>query len=104
MIIGRRAFIQAAALIATTPALENLLSLSLTAQSDASLLPSPLPQQLAADGTDMNCVIFKIHGWDLCEDAAVCGATMASADLVTNDSARESVFIRINRSWRTAWR
>ena len=105
MIIGRRIFIQGtAALVATAPALANLLSLSSTAQSHASPLPGPLLPQLAGDGTNMNRVLFKIDGWDRCEDIAIDGATIGSADPVTHGPVREQVFISINQSWRTAWR
>ena len=104
MIIGRRTFIQGAALVATAPAVANLLSLSSTAQSHASPLPGWFPPQLAADGTRMNCVLFKIDGWDRCEDIAINGATIASGDPMTRDQADEQLWISINQSWRTAWR
>jgi hypothetical protein len=98
--IGRRTFIQGTALVATAPVLANLLSLSSTAQSPPS---GPLPPQLAAR-TDMNCVVFKIDGWDRCDDMAIDGSKISSADPGTNDPTGEQVLISINQSWRTAWR
>jgi len=104
MIVGRRTFIQGAALVATAPALASLLSLSSTAQSHASPLPGTLLPQLAADRTKMTFVLCKIDGWDRCEDIAIDGATIASADPVTHGAVSEQFFISINQSWRTAWR
>jgi hypothetical protein len=60
MTIERRTFIQRAALVAATPALANLLSLSSIAQSQASL--GSLPPQPAVDEMSLNCPLFKIDG------------------------------------------
>ena len=103
MMIGRRTFIRGTALVATAPVLANLLSLSSTAQSHASPLPGPMSPQLAAR-TDMNCVVFKIHGWDSCDDVPVNGVAIVSADPLTNGPVGDQVWISINQSWRTAWR
>jgi hypothetical protein len=104
MMIGRRTFIQGTALVATAPVLADLLSLSSTAQLHASPLPGPLPAQLAAR-TDMNGVVFRICGWDNCDDVPVNGTTIASAsDPVTNGPTNDQMWISINQSWRSAWR
>jgi hypothetical protein len=87
MMIGRRTFIVGTALVATTPAIVNLLSLSSPAQSRALPLPGPLPPQLAVGGTDMNRVVCKIDGWDRCDGVVIDTSTIASADPVTNDPA-----------------
>ena len=87
MIIGRRTFIQRTALVAAAPAFASLLSLSSTAQSHTSPLSGPLQPQPAAGGKDMNGAVFKIDGWGDCEN-----------------SAGDQVLIRINQSWKTAWR
>ena len=104
MMIDRRTFIVRTAHGAAAAALANLLPLSSTAQAHAPLLPSPVPAALAAGGTDRNCVVFKIEGWDRCDDTAIDGSKMASADLVINDPIQDQVLIRINQSWRTTWR
>jgi hypothetical protein len=85
MRIDRRAFIQCAALVATTPAFAARLPLSSTAQAS----PVPNRSPLAWDSTEASSIVFKIAGWD-CYDA--------------KGSAEDEVLIRINQSWRTAWR
>ena len=85
MRIDRRAFIQCAAVVATTPAFAALLPLSPTVQAS----PVPNRSPLAWDSTEANSIVFKIAGWD-CYDA--------------KGSAEDEVLIRINQSWRTAWR
>ncbi len=85
MMIDRRSFIQCTALLATIPALAALYPLS--SMAEAPLLPGLSPN--AADTTDANFVVFKIDGWDHCE---------------AKDSNGNEVLIRINQSWRTAWR
>jgi hypothetical protein len=104
MMIGRRTFILGTSSVVTAPALASLLSLPSTVQSHASPPPGPLPPQLARGGTDMNCVVFKIDGWDRCDDVAICSSTIALADPMTNDPPGDQVLIRISQSWRTAWR
>jgi hypothetical protein len=85
MMIDRRAFIQCAALVATIPTVANLFRLSPTAQAS----PVPTASPAARNSTDSNSMVLKIDGWDL-------------SDVKT--SAENEVFIRINQSWRTAWR
>jgi hypothetical protein len=85
MRIDRRGFIQCAALVATTPVFTALLPFSPTAQ--APPVPGRLPSP--RDSTDANSIVFKIDGWD-CSDA--------------KGSTENEVLIRINQSWRTAWR
>ena len=82
MLIDRRSFMQAAALLAVG----ELLSLSSNVAAYASPISNPVPPKMAGGGTNTEHV-FKIDGWD-----RVCG------------SAGDEVFIRINQAWRTAWR
>jgi len=104
MSIDRRNFILNAALFASTPAIASFLSLSSTQQSRPTLPLGPLSTQLAGGGTDMNCVVFKIYGWDRCDDIAVGGSKISPADPATNDLKADQVWISVNQSWRTAWR
>jgi len=85
MRIDRRTFIQGAALVATTSAFAALSPPSSVMQ--ASLVPAQSPS--ADDATDAQSIVFKIHGWDYCDAE------------VSNES---EVWIRINQSWRSAWR
>jgi hypothetical protein len=85
MRIDRREFIQAAALVATTPALAALIPLAPTAQAS----PVPSRSWLAPDSADANSIVFKIDGWDDCD---------------TRVPEESEVSIRINQSWRAAWR
>ena len=52
----------------------------------------------------MNTVALRILGWNSCDDVPVNGATMASADTLTNGATGDQMWISINQSWRTAWR
>lgn len=80
MMIDRRTFlIQGATLLATVPALAILLPDESTAQT---------PLMTGAEA-DENPILFKIDGWDCC-DAQV--------------SNGNEVWLRINQSWRAAWR
>jgi hypothetical protein len=87
MMMDRRTFILRTTLVGTAPALANLLLLPSAAQSRAAL-QRPSPPQPAADGSDVNSVVFKIHGWDYSD----------------NPVSGNQVSIKINQSWRTAWR
>ena len=102
MVIDRRTFIGTALGAA---AAASFLSPSSTGQAHASPLPNPSSAELAAGATNKNCVIFKIDGWDRCDDIAIDdGSGIASADLVTHDDTGDHVLIKINQSWRTTWR
>jgi hypothetical protein len=78
MRIDRRTFIQSA-ILTTLPALAALLPLSSAAETPP----------VTAAGKDGDHVVFKIEGWDHC------GAKI---------STEHEVLIRINQSWRPAWR
>jgi hypothetical protein len=85
MRIDRRSFIQSAAFVATTQAFPPLLPLPST--MELSLVRAESPS--ARDATDATCIVFKIDGWD---------------DRATRSVSENEVLIRINQSWRTAWR
>ena len=81
MLIDRRAFIQGAACVAA------LLPLSSRAQSQAQPIAGPT-SQAAGGAVDRNSIVFEIEGWDLNSEGPTENVTS----------------IRINQTWRTAWR
>jgi hypothetical protein len=88
MVIDRRHFIQRVAFVTTAPAIAALLPLSTRSLPPASILDEPVTQR-PTSAADANSIIFTIDGWDR-YDAKV-------------PSANE-VLIRVNQSWRAAWR
>ena len=80
--IDRRNLIRAFCLLAPGIAL-----LSRPRQADASLPSEPPPSAPVPKAADVNSITFKIDGWD-------CRATATGDEML----------IRINQSWRTAWR
>jgi hypothetical protein len=82
MIMNRRIFIQTALVAAPT-----LRALPPPSKPLPTSQASPLSAQEAGGGADMNRIVFRIDGWD-------------RGDAATNNQ----VSIRINQSWRTAWR
>jgi hypothetical protein len=104
MVIDRRTFILSTPLVATVPVFATLLSLSPTVPLRSSALPGLSPLQLTTDKTDTNCELFRIDGWDRCDASATAGSTTAASDRAILDPTEGPVLIRINRSWRAAWR
>ena len=101
MIVDRRTFLVRAALVVAGVALANLSPTLSTVQAHASLLPNPRRASMA---TDRNSVVFRIDGWDCCDDIAIDGSKIASADFASNDPPGDPVWIRMNQSWRATWR
>jgi hypothetical protein len=80
MMIDRRTFIvQGATLLAIAPAFGGMLPRSSMAET-----PS-----ITKAGADENSTVFKIHGWDAWD---------------AESSNGNEVWLRINQSWRAAWR
>jgi hypothetical protein len=104
MPISRRIFLVDTGLAATAPVLASLLSWSPTEPSRASPQLNPLSSHLPADGTDKNCIVFKIDGWHCRDNTSIDGSTTGSTDFSSKDLASDRVLISINRSWRAAWR
>jgi hypothetical protein len=82
--MNRRAFIQGATVVAATPAVTALVILSSTKKRS---------EVESASSTDRNSnaaklVVFKVDGWHS----------------NTVDSSENEVTIRIDQSWRAAWR
>jgi hypothetical protein len=99
MMIDRRTFIQSVALVATTSAAAALVPLTTTALSQTLQIVGPL-QAMADDGTDRNPVVLRIDGWDR-YDGDIASAPSSVSPVTT---VREEVVIKINHSWRAAWR
>jgi hypothetical protein len=98
MLIDRRSFMQAAALVAV----DDFLLPSSNVRAYASSFPASVPTQAAVGGTGTKHV-FKVDGWDPREHLPVeRSKTLPSYPVV--DLAGDEVFIRINQAWRTAWR
>jgi hypothetical protein len=101
MMIDRRTFIQSAGAVVATSAATVLLPRPSRGQSQNSLPVGPGPA-MVADETNGDLVVFKIDGWDRCDDhTALAGS---SSNVVTTISSCNQVGIKINQSWRTAWR
>ena len=80
MNIDRRSFIQAVAIVASSSALMPLLPVSSIA--GGSSVQSP------AEAAVSDSVVFTIDGWDLDKHGL----------------SQNEVRIRVNQSWRSAWR
>lgn len=91
---GRRAFLLNAGMIFGVPVVPD--SLPYTA---ASLIRLPETRTLSRD--EPMTPLFKIHGWSLAEDNA---AMAAATTVMASDESSQEVWIKISRSWRTAWR
>jgi hypothetical protein len=104
MMLDRRTFLGTTLGATAAAAVANFLSRLSTVQAHASPLDPLRTADQIAGGKGRNCVAFKIDGWDRCDDIAIDGPKIASADLVTDDPARDLVLIKMNQSWRTVWR
>jgi hypothetical protein len=82
MIIDRRKFIQGSALVASTSVLATLIPRSLAPQMQC------VRSEESADAAVESPVVFKIDGWNLDDERP----------------EENEMLIRINQSWRTAWR
>jgi hypothetical protein len=97
--MNRRAFIQGTALVAATPILANVMSLTTSAQSN---LAETMHQQSAEPV--VRPIEFKVRGWHEIDNTMPACETTSSTG--RNGSGRKSdqVLISVNQSWRTAWR
>ena len=97
MTISRRAFIWASGfLAASAPVLAYLSSLSAIARP-SSLPSASTPRPSPARAMNLNGPVFRIEGWNLREQ-------VEGEDLAMENEAADEVWIKFNRSWRTAWR
>lgn len=84
---NRRVFIQRIFLVATAPVVVAFLPLADAVPVSSSR--NSLPIQEPDDVTDKDLVLFRIYGWD---------------ELDAEGPSGNGLSIRINQSWRTAWR
>ena len=94
MTIGRRAFIGGVGFLGSA-------SIQL---SSAASVSEPSPKPPIAGSTGIQGVAYQVDGWDRYDEAAPDGPVISSADPTHNSTPDLQVWIRINRSWRTAWR
>ena len=83
--MNRRMFLYGAGLVGLTPAVVELLPVVAKAEARTPLSRTPVPATPDAI-TGSNAITFKIDGWDRLEPSP------------------NEVSIRVNQSWRTAWR
>jgi hypothetical protein len=51
-----------------------------------------------------NGPVFRIEGWSLRDEVAIDDAPMRATDSARQCEAADEVWIKFDRSWRTAWR
>lgn len=82
----RRRFLQGATLLGITPFVTSAFPFLSEVQTNAApLTSSPTPK----DVKDSDTVLFTVDGWD---------------PLTAESQFQNAVAIRVNQSWRSAWR
>jgi hypothetical protein len=51
-----------------------------------------------------NGPVFRIEGWSLRDEVAIDDAAMRATDSARQSETADEVWIKFDRSWRTAWR
>jgi hypothetical protein len=51
-----------------------------------------------------NGPVFKIEGWSLRDEVAIDHAAMRATDSARQSETADEVWVKFDRSWRTAWR
>ena len=99
MTINRRAFVWGTGILAATePSIAHVLLASAIARQ------APMPRQRPAQSIKPNGPVFKIEGWSIRDDVAIDDAAMGATDSPRQNEAADEVWIKFDRSWRTAWR
>ena len=99
MTINRRAFVWGAGIIAATdPSIAHVLLASAIARPLPALRRRP-PQSMEPNGP-----VFRIEGWSLRDEVAIDDAAMRATDSARQSETADEVWIKFDRSWRTAWR
>jgi hypothetical protein len=100
MTIERRKFVLDTGLIALA-AIANLPAAA--ARSQSSLAPAP-PAFSTARAMSLSGLDFKIEGWSIRDDARINHRSITSLNSASSNGIGETVWLRVDRSWRTAWR
>ena len=99
MTINRRAFVWGAGILgATDPSVAHLLLAAAIAR------PLPAVRHRPAQSMRPNGPVFRIEGWSLRNEFAIDDAAMRATDSARQSETAEEVWIKFDRSWRTAWR
>jgi hypothetical protein len=85
-------------LAATAPSIAHVLL--------ASAIAHPLPalRHRRVQSMRPNGPVFRIEGWSLRDEVAIDDAAMRATDSGRQSEAADEVWIKFDRSWRTAWR
>jgi hypothetical protein len=95
--INRRAFVWGAGILAATdPSIAHVLL--------ASARPLPALRHRPAQSIRPNGPVFRIEGWSLRDEVAIDDAAVRATDSARQSEAADEVWIKFDRSWRTAWR
>lgn len=99
MTINRRAFVWGTGILAATDP-------SIARVSLASAIARPLPalRHRPAQSMRSNGPVFRIEGWSLRNEMAIDDAAMRATNSARQSEAADEVWIKFDRSWRTAWR
>ena len=99
MTINRRAFVWGTGIIAATePSIAHVLLASAIAR------PLPALRHRRVQSMRPNGPVFRIEGWSLRDEVAIDDAAMRATDSARQSEAANEVWIKFDRSWRTAWR
>ena len=99
MTINRRAFVWGTGILAATdPSIAHVLL--------ASAIAHPLPalRHRTAQSMRPNGPVFRIEGWSLRDEVEIDDGAMRATDSARQSEAADQVWIKFDRSWRTAWR
>ena len=83
-------------LAATDPSIAHVLL--------ASAIARPAQRHRPAQSIGPNGPVFRIQGWSLRDEVAIDDAAMRATDSARQSAAADEVWIKFDRSWRTAWR
>ncbi len=95
----RRAFLQGAAIVAATPLVANLISLTTTPQS----ITNEALHKASAEEF-VTPVEFKIRGWQENDYLVPARETIPLTGRTNGNPIRDQVLIVVNQGWRSAWR
>ena len=98
MTINRRAFVWGAGILAAAdPSIAHVLLASAIAR------PLPALRHRPAQSMRPNGPVFRIEGWSFRDDVAIDDAAIGATDSEGQNEAADEVWIKFDRSWRTAW-